>query len=116
MFCVSLCAPTRIWLDRRAPPSSGNATGQNLVDAATVEIDHLETPTLAVKTFAYLRQIAELAEREPGSRMIAAVRRQGDGQTVGHLVGRHAARDQPRSIVEIGRASCRERESIVEGA
>src|SRR5215510_5938057 len=99
MFCVSLCAPTRIWLDRRAPPPSGNATGQKFVDAATVEIDHLETPTLAVKTFAQLRQMAELAEHEPGSRMIAAVRREADGQPVGHLVRRHAARDQPRSIL-----------------
>src|SRR6266480_2484616 len=53
-------APTGIWLDRCPPSSSGNATGQNFVDAATVEIDDLETPPLAVKTFADLRQMTEL--------------------------------------------------------
>jgi hypothetical protein len=31
---------------------SGDATGQNFVNAATIEIDHLETPTVSVKTFA----------------------------------------------------------------
>src|SRR4030095_4067402 len=72
---------------------------QNFVDATTIEIDHLETPTLGIKTFADLRQMAELTEHESGSRMIAAVRREGDGQTVSHFVSRHAARDQPRSIL-----------------
>jgi hypothetical protein len=31
---------------------SGDATGQNFVKAAAIEIDDLETPTVAVKTFA----------------------------------------------------------------
>src|SRR6266404_4908316 len=41
-------------LDRCPPSPSGNSTGQNFVDAATVEIDHLETPALAVKIVAIL--------------------------------------------------------------
>src|SRR5262249_14412080 len=80
---------------------SGDATGQNFVNAATIEINNLETPTLAVKAFTHLRQIAELTEHEAGSRMIAAVRREGDGQAVGHFVHCHATRDQPGSILAL---------------
>ena len=36
---------------------SGDATGQNFVNAAAVQIDDFETPTVAVKTFADLRQM-----------------------------------------------------------
>ena len=62
-----------------AAAPSGDATGQNFVDAPTVEIDDLETPPVAVKTFADLRQMPEPTEHESGSRMIATVRRNGDG-------------------------------------
>src|SRR5262245_38119111 len=64
-----------------------------------LEVDDLEMPTVAVKTFADLRQMPKLTEHESGSRVIAAVRRKGDGQAVCHFVSRHAARDQPRSII-----------------
>src|SRR5262249_22144974 len=92
-----------IWLDCCPPSPSDDATGQNFVDAAIVEIDDLETPALAVKAFAGLRQRAELTEHESGGRMIAAARRQRDGQPVGHFVRRHAARYQPRSIIALHR-------------
>src|SRR5262245_39873837 len=63
------------------------------------QIDDFETPTVVVKTFADLRQMPKLTEHESGSRMVAAVRWKGDGQAVCHFVSRHAARDQPRSII-----------------
>jgi hypothetical protein len=63
---------------------SGDATGQNFVNAAAIEIDDLETPTVAVKTFADLRQMPKLIEHESGSRMIAAVRRKGDCMSGGN--------------------------------
>jgi hypothetical protein len=59
-----------------AAAPSGDATGQNFVNAATIEIDHLETPTVSVKSFADFRQVPELTEHETGGGMIAAVRRQ----------------------------------------
>src|SRR5215211_4104309 len=64
-----------MWLDRSPPSPGGNGTGQNFVDAATVEIDDLETPALAVKAFADLRQMTELSEHETASPSVFAVLR-----------------------------------------
>jgi hypothetical protein len=100
-FIFRASAPNRICLDRCPPPPSGNATGQNFVNAASIEIDDLETPTLAVKTFADVRQMTELTEHESCGRMIAAVRREGDGQPVGHFV----SRGRPRSTTIHRRAA-----------
>jgi hypothetical protein len=55
-------APDRICLNRCAPPPSGNAPSQNLIDAAAIEIDDLETPALMIKAFADGRQVTELIE------------------------------------------------------
>src|SRR5215510_2611908 len=45
---------------RRAAATRGEAPGQDLVDAAAVEIDDLEAPALVVEAFADGRQIPEL--------------------------------------------------------
>jgi hypothetical protein len=52
----------RICLNRCAPPPSGNAPGQNPVNAAAIEIDDLETPALMIKAFADGRKVTELIE------------------------------------------------------
>src|SRR5262249_7254140 len=75
----------------RAAADRGEAPGQDLVDAAAVEIDDLEAPALVIEAFADGRQIPELTEHEARGGMIAALGRQRDGQPLGHLVRRHAA-------------------------
>src|SRR4029079_16274406 len=85
----------RALLDYRAPPAGRNAHRHNLVNATAIEIDDLETPALAVETFADVRQMTELIEHESRCRMIATLLWDCDGQPVGHLIDRHAARDQP---------------------
>lgn len=54
--------PTRTGSDRHAPSAGGNAPRQDFINAAAVEIDHLETPALAVNALADLRQMPELAK------------------------------------------------------
>jgi len=55
----------------------------------------LETPALTIKAFANGRQVTKLIESESCSRVIVALRREGDGQPVSHLIDRHAAGDEP---------------------
>jgi hypothetical protein len=88
-------------LNRCSPPPSANASSQNLVNATAIEIDHFETPPLMIKAFANGRQVTELIENEARSRVIVALLREGDGQPVSHLVDRHAAGDEPGSIVAL---------------
>ena len=82
-------------LNRCSPPPSANASSQNLVNATAIEIDDLETPALMIKAFANGRQMTELIESEARSRVILALRREGHGQPVSHLIDRHAASNEP---------------------
>jgi hypothetical protein len=81
--------------NRCSPPPSANASSQNLVNATAIEIDDLETPPLMIKGFANGRQVTELIENEARSGVIFALRREGHGQPISHLVDRHAAGDEP---------------------
>jgi hypothetical protein len=73
-------------LNRCSPPPSANASSQNLVNATAIEIDDLETPALMIKAFANGRQVTELIESEARSRVIVALRREGDGSSL-QLIG-----------------------------
>jgi hypothetical protein len=57
-----------IWSGTVTPPPPGRRAldGEYLVDPPAVEIEHLETPSLMIKTVAYRGQGAEMLQHQPG--------------------------------------------------
>src|SRR5262245_49355333 len=64
----------------RAVPPQGKAGRQELVDAAPVEVHHLEAPARDIDALAGLRQASELDQNEAGGRVVGAALRQPDAE------------------------------------
>jgi len=70
------------WFLHGCPASSAtNVSGENLIDATTVEIDNLEAPAEDINTFANVRQVTSTSARRPTSNRLWVIRR-----TAGRLV------------------------------
>ncbi len=91
-------SPQRVELGRCSPAPAREACCQNFVDATAIEIDDFEAPALGVETLSDLRQMAEPIEHETRRSVIIALLGNFDVQPVGHLIHRHTAGDQPRTI------------------
>ena len=96
-----MASPQRVELGRCSPALTRDACCQNFVNATAVEIDDFEAPALGVETLSDLRQVAEPVEHEARRGVITALLGNCDVQPVGHLIHRHAAGDQPRTILTL---------------
>jgi len=79
---------------RLIAPGRQLARGEDLVDPATVEIDHFETPAVLSKFFADFRYPLHAVQNETGGGMKVAGFRQGDVQSIGEFFNRGVAGDE----------------------
>ncbi len=96
-----MASPERVELGHCSPASTREACCQNFVHTAAIDIDDFEAPALGVETLNDLRQVAEPVEHEARRGVIAALLGNCDVEPVGHLIHRHAAGDQPRTILTL---------------
>jgi hypothetical protein len=78
-------------LDGRRAPSASDAAGKNLIDAAPIEIDGLESPAVSVHAFTNLWQMTNPTQHETRGRVIEPLLRNRDGKPLCHFVHRRAA-------------------------
>src|SRR6185503_11376513 len=96
-----MASPERVELGRCSPASTREARCQNFVNATAIDIDDFEAPALGVETLSDLGQVAKPVEHEASRRVITALLGNCNVQPVGHLIHRHAAGYQPRTILTL---------------
>ena len=96
-----MASPEQAELGRCSPASTREARCQNFVNATAIEIDDFESPALGIETLSDLRRVTEPVEHEARRGVITALLGNCDVQPVGHLIHRHAAGDQPRTILTL---------------